>query len=103
MALAGPNIGDLLNEAGVTWGLFQGGFELSPDGTCASAHAREAYDRAIGVDPATDPHTVKDYVAHHNPFQYYASTANPLHLPPSSVEMVGRTDQANHQYDLAWL
>ena len=103
MALGNRNIGDLLNEAGVTWGLFQGGFELSADGTCASAHPREAYDRAIGVDPSTDPHTVKDYIAHHNPFQYYASTANPRHLPPSSVEMVGRTDQANHQYDLAWL
>jgi len=37
---------------------------------------------------------------HHEPFQYYASTANPHHLPPSSVAAVGHTDQANHQYDL---
>jgi phospholipase C len=31
---------------------------------------------------------------------YYASTSNPHHLPPSSVDMIGQTDQANHQYDL---
>ena len=42
-----------------------------------------------------------DYIPHHEPFQYYASTANPMHLPPTSVAMVGQTDQANHQYDIA--
>ena len=26
---------------------------------------------------------------------------NPHHLPPTSVLMVGKTDQANHQYDLS--
>jgi phospholipase C len=43
----------------------------------------------------------KDYSAHHEPFQYYASTANPHHLPPTKVSMIGQTDQANHQYDLS--
>src|SRR6266849_3013837 len=33
--------------------------------------------------------------------KHVTSTANPNHLPPSSVAMIGRTDQANHQYDLA--
>ena len=42
-----------------------------------------------------------DYNPHHEPFQYYASTANPMHLPPTSVRMIGRNDQANHQYDIA--
>jgi hypothetical protein len=28
---------------------------------------------------------------------YYASTANPHHLPPGSVDMIGQTDQPNHQ------
>ena len=42
-----------------------------------------------------------DYSPHHNPFQYYKSTANPKHLPPSSEAAIGRTDQANHQYDLS--
>ncbi len=41
-----------------------------------------------------------DYSPHHEPFQYYASTANPTHLPPTSVAMIGHQDQANHQYDL---
>ena len=44
-----------------------------------------------------------DYIPHHEPFQYYASTANPMHLPPTSVAKIGHTDQANHQYDLGRL
>jgi phospholipase C len=48
---------------------------------------------------------ITDYVVHHEPFQYYQSTTNQHHLPPSSVAMIGHTDQANHQYDLSdfWL
>lgn len=102
IAMSGRNIGDLLTEADVTWGWFQGGFTLSDDGTCASSHPLIAYDLAIGVDPETDTNRLIDYVPHHNPFQYFSSTANPMHLPPTSVDMVGHTDQANHQYDLAF-
>ncbi|MGI8484640.1 MAG: phospholipase C [Thermomicrobiales bacterium] len=94
-ALAGPNAGDLLNAAGVTWGWFEGGFA-----DCASKHPLVAYDTATGTDPATDSFQVTDYIPHHEPFQYYPSTANPHHLPPTSTAMVGYTDQANHQYDL---
>jgi phospholipase C len=101
-ALTGRNIGDLLTAAGVTWGWFQGGFALDAEGKCSASHALEAFDRAVGVDPVTDPLRFNDYVPHHNPFQYYASTANPLHLPPTSVAMVGKTDQAKHLYDLSW-
>jgi len=100
-AMAGPNIGNLLNAAGVTWGWFQGGFAVDADGRCASAHAVEALDRAAGIDPASDTARTQDYDAHHEAFQYFASTANPQHLPPLSMAMVGRTDQANHQYDLS--
>ncbi|HEY9287305.1 MAG TPA: alkaline phosphatase family protein [Candidatus Dormibacteraeota bacterium] len=83
------NIGDLLNAKGVTWGWFQGGFREAPGAaTCAVSHANMA-----GV-------VSKDYIPHHEPFQYYPSTANPAHLPPTSPETVGKTDQANHQYDL---
>jgi phospholipase C len=46
--------------------------------------------------------SITDYSPHHEPFQYYKSTANPNHLPPSSEAAIGRTDQANHQYDLSW-
>jgi phospholipase C len=90
----GKNVGDLLNAKGVTWGWFQGGF--APTGTnsagyavCGSAH------KNIGGA------TITDYSPHHEPFQYYKSTANPKHLPPSSEAAIGRTDQANHQYDLS--
>jgi phospholipase C len=93
LSMSGSNVGDLLNAKHVTWGWFEGGFAPSSranDGTptCATAHANIA-----GSSTA-------DYIPHHEPFQYYKSTANPQHLPPSSVAMIGRTDQANHQYDL---
>jgi phospholipase C len=102
-AFSGRNIGSLLTDAGVSWGWFQGGFALANDGACyATSHVRAAYDRAAGIDPATDTNAIQDYVPHHNPFQYVASTANPSHMPPSSPAMVGHTDQANHLYDLSW-
>jgi phospholipase C len=91
--LTGENIGDLLNQSHVTWGWFEGGF--APTGTsdglpvCGSAHENIAGE------------SVNDYVPHHEPFQYYASTANPDHLPPSSLKKIGYTDQANHQYDIS--
>ncbi|HUK56172.1 MAG TPA: alkaline phosphatase family protein [Nitrospiria bacterium] len=77
------NIGDLLNAKGITWGWFEGGFA-----DCNASHTN------VGNQ------TSKDYIPHHQPFQFFASTANLQHLPPSSVSMIGRTDQANHQYDL---
>ena len=100
-ALTGQNIGDLLNTKNVSWGWFEGGF--TPTGTsdapgstqalpvCGSAHTN------IG-GPTT---LTSDYVPHHEPFQYYASTANPAHLAPSSLAEIGFTDQANHQYDIS--
>jgi len=94
-AMAGRNVGDLLNTAGATWGWFNGGFDTNPK------HPVIAYDNYMGVDPATDTLTsLTDYSAHHEAFQYYASTSNPHHLLPSSSAMIGKTDQANHQYDL---
>jgi phospholipase C len=91
--MTGPNVGDLLNAAGITWGWFQGGFKPSSvagaKAVCGSSHTNIA-----GA-------TVGDYSAHHEPFQYYASTSNPHHLPPTSVQSIGFTDQANHQYDLS--
>jgi phospholipase C len=92
-AMSGTNVGDLLNKQNITWGWFQGGFAPSSvvNGTavCASSHTN------IGGA------TVTDYIPHHEPFQYYTSTANPHHLAPSSVSMIGQSDQANHQYDLS--
>ena len=45
---------------------------------------------------------VEDYSPHHNPFEYYKSTANPHHVPPASLAEVGHNGAANHQYDLSW-
>ncbi len=92
IAMSGTNIGDLLNQKNITWGWFQGGFAPSSTANgkavCGAAHTN------IGGASVTD------YSAHHEPFQYYTSTANPNHLPPTSTAMIGKTDQANHQYDL---
>jgi phospholipase C len=90
----GTNVGDLLNARGVTWGWFQGGF--APSGTNSAGLAVCGHNHAnIGGVQVTD------YSPHHEPFQYYKSTANPKHLPPSSEAAIGHTDQANHQYDLS--
>ncbi len=93
VAMSGLNVGDLLNAKGLTWGWFQGGF--TPTGVsqigkavCGSTH--------IG----SDGNPKGDYIPHHEPFQYYQQTANPKHFPPTAVNMIGQTDQANHQYDL---
>ncbi|HEX2894918.1 MAG TPA: alkaline phosphatase family protein, partial [Marmoricola sp.] len=81
--MKGKNVGDLLNAKHVSWGWFEGGFS-----DCAASHANVA-----GVSSP-------DYIPHHEPFQYYASTANPQHLPPASVAEIGHDGQANHQYDM---
>jgi phospholipase C len=99
ITMGGNNIGEELTLANVTWGWFEGGFDngfVPGHGTlpttaqiCAESHQN------LGGS------TVTDYFPHHEPFQYYASTANPMHLPPTSVAAVGHNDQANHQYDIA--
>src|SRR5262249_12681126 len=85
MSNTNMNVGDLLNKQNITWVWFQGGFKPSSVtagiATCATAHKNIA-----GA-------TVTDYIPHHEPFQYYTSTANPHHLPP--LGPVGQTDQAN--------
>jgi phospholipase C len=89
------NIGDLLNAKNITWGWFQGGFREVP-GFDNSGHPLTCFivhQNMAGVFS-------KDYIPHHEPFQYYRSTQNLQHLPPSSTAMIGKTDQANHQYDL---
>ncbi|MFF1632689.1 phospholipase C [Leifsonia sp. NPDC058248] len=96
VGMSGPNVGDLLNKQGVTWGWFQGGFTPTTawDGTAGHYAACDATTANITGALA------KDYSPHHSPFQYYKSTSNPHHLPPTSEQAIGHTDQANHQYDL---
>jgi phospholipase C len=90
----GPNIGNLLNARKVTWGWFQGGFAPTGTNSAGFAVCGSAHKNIAGA-------TVTDYSPHHNPFQYYKSTANPKHLSPSSEAAIGHTDQANHQYDIS--
>jgi phospholipase C len=94
--MAGKNIGDLLNSAGITWGWFGGGFNLStvnPNGTTGCNRSSSS--------PIVTAGPQQDYVPHHTPFQYYASTANPTHARPTSVYTIGYSrDPANHDYDV---
>jgi phospholipase C len=76
------NIGDSLNAAGITWGWFFDSFARTGVNADGTAICNPVYNN------------------HYDPFQYFASTSNPHHMPPSSVDMIGQTDQANHQYDL---
>jgi phospholipase C len=77
--MAGPSVGDLLTAKGITWGWFYGDWTpANVTGGVATCISQE------------DPH--------YTPFQYYASTLNPHHMPPSSVAAIGQSDQAKHQY-----
>ncbi len=100
--MTSKNIGDLLNEARVTWGGFMGGFDL----TAKNANGSTGCTRSTAS--AVVGQTVVDYIPHHNFFQYFASTANPTHARPSSLDAIGYSleadgktpDPANHEYDL---
>jgi phospholipase C len=100
--MTGKNVGDLLNAAHLTWGSFMGGFDLTAtNANGTTGCARSTYSAVLGATKA-------DYVQHHAWFQYYASTANPKHLRPSSIQAIGHSttpdgeaaDPANHGYDL---
>jgi phospholipase C len=145
VSLTGRNVGDLLNDAGVSWGWFQGGFRPTTTFATAAAAIGRSTDTSVFVPdqfkgkfataPASDQgicnavHPVgaavggtgtgstsygfkDDYIPHHEPFQYDASTANPHHLPPASLSAIGtdtqtfaggtpQFDTANHQYDMS--
>ena len=91
----GKNVGDLLSAAGVTWGFFSGGFNLS----IVNANGTSGCKRS--TTSAVTNMKKADYIPHHQPFQYYASTANPSHTRPSSLTAIGHNgDGANHQYDV---
>ena len=157
-AMSGKNIGDLLNNAGVSWGWFQGGFRPTTSYTAALAGVGAAGQSTATFTPdqfkaygathkpahasnqgicnavtpvgagLTAPLTAgsgqygykDDYIPHHEPFQYYASTANPHHLTlptdaagadtlaglrtigtdtQSYVNGAPQFDTPNHQYD----
>ena len=112
--MAGPNVGDLLNAKGISWGWFQGGFRPTvpfdpvhgTPAVCGSTHQGHpgVANPTDGNPGNVDVHvSITDYSAHHAPFMYYATTRNPHHLRPSpdTPQQIGKSDQANHQYDIA--
>jgi hypothetical protein len=85
-------IGDMLSAAGVTWGSFVGGFNLTivnPNGTTGCNRS------STGLAGTT-----ADYIPHHSFFNYYTSTSNPKHTQPASISEIGNAGPANHQYDI---
>jgi phospholipase C len=95
ISMVGKNIGDLLNSKNTTWGWFSAGFKPSVRTAEGKWICTFTNHTSLG---SWNSH---DYYPDVEPFQYYDSTANPHHLPPTSISMIGHTDQANHQYDLS--
>jgi phospholipase C len=95
LSMSGKNIGDLLNSANISWGFFEGGFDLTITNANGTTGCKRTTTSAVtGVTKA-------DYIPHHQPFQYYSTTANLTHARPSSVAMIGKQgDAGNHQYDI---
>ena len=156
VAMTGPNVGDELTRAGLSWGWFQGGFRptttydqalagVGAAGQPTSTFIPDQF-KAAGFNKAV-PHSANqgicnavtpvgqgltaplaagtgqygykdDYIPHHDPFQYYASTANPHHVtlpaadgvvPTAALATIGtdtqhyvngqpQFDTPNHQY-----
>jgi phospholipase C len=90
--MGGKNIGNLLNSAGISWGWFMGGFNLSLVNSNQTTGCARSSTGLSG--------TTADYVPHHSWFQYYPSTANPDHTRPASNAEIGHNGPANHGYDI---
>jgi phospholipase C len=92
LSMQGTNIGDLLRAAGVSWGSFMGGFNLSAvnaNGTSGCARSSTGLSGTTG-----------DYIPHHAFFQYSATTSNLTHARPASISEIGHDGPANHNYDV---
>jgi phospholipase C len=90
--MTSPTIGDLLSAAGVTWGSFMGGFDLSivnPNKTTGCSRSSTGFAG-----------TTNDYIPHHAFMQYWASVANPNHTRPANINEIGHDGPANHGYDV---
>jgi phospholipase C len=94
----------------------------SNQGLCDAVHPVGA-ELTSPLTPGTGQYGYKnDYIPHHQPFQYYASTANPHHLTlptdpqgndaPTALATIGKDTQSysngvpqfdtpNHQYDIS--
>jgi phospholipase C len=91
--MGGRNIGNLLNAAGVSWGWFMGGFDLKTVNHNGTTGCNRSSTGLAG--------TTADYIPHHAWFQYYKSTANPMHTRPKGPSEIGHGGPANHGYDVS--
>jgi phospholipase C len=91
-------------------GTLVAGTPASNQGICNTFHNVGLAFGGTGKAGANPWGIKDDYIAHHEPFQYYSATANPHHLPPASLSAIGKDtqsyvhgvpqfDTANHQYD----
>jgi phospholipase C len=90
--MGGTNIGDLLTAAGVSWGSFMGGFDLTKINKNGTTGCLRSSTGLAG--------TTADYIPHHSFFGYSATTGNPNHTRPKSILEIGNAGPANHNYDL---
>src|SRR6202795_5247293 len=93
-SMGSQNIGNLLSAAGITWGSFMGGFNLSivnPNGTTGCS--RSSVNAVDGV-------ATNDYIPHHSFFNYWSTTANLSHIRPASDAEIGNDGPAHHQHDI---
>jgi phospholipase C len=94
--MTGKNVGDLLNQAGITWGFFAEGFDM----TATNSNGTTGCQRSNYSDITGQ--TRYDYTPFLDPFQFYPSTVNPNHARPTSLQMIGHAldGSTNHQYDI---
>jgi len=92
VSMTGKNVGDLLNAAGVSWGSFMGGFDLTATNSNGTTGCKRSSAGLSG--------TTGDYIPHHAFFQYSATTSNLSHTRPASLAEIGNSGPANHNYDV---
>jgi len=91
--LSSQTIFDLLHAAGVSYGTFMGGFNLTITNSNGTSGCNRSTTSAVtGV-------TETDYIPHHSLSSYWPSIANPQHTRPGSLAEIGHDGPANHDYD----
>jgi phospholipase C len=91
--MSSNSILDLLHAAGVSYGTFMGGFNLTITNSNGTSGCNRSTTSAVtGV-------TELDYTPHHSLSSYWPSIANPKHTRPQSLAEIGHDGPANHDYD----
>ena len=96
--MGGQSVANLLNQKGISWGSFMGGFDL----TVVNADGSTGCKRKSPATPANGGPTA-DYIPHHAFFQYWASTLNANHARPTvppSLYGTSADTVTNHEYDI---